>query len=100
MEEYTVRFLNAFSPLLSRVPAPYYIGALLGIINSCLFYLGFGRGFRRFVPYLAVGAAGALLGVTIGRQLPDTGPLIGDVNVIAACASCWAVLFVARSLRL
>ena len=100
MEEYTVRFLNIVSPHLSRVPPPYYVGALLGIINSCLFYLGFGRGFWRFLPYLIVGAAGALLGVIIGRQIPDTGPMMGDVNVIAACASCWVVLFVARSLRL
>ena len=58
MEEYTVRFLNAVSPHLSRVPPPYYVGALLGIINSCLFYLGFGRSFRLFLPYLAWGRRG------------------------------------------
>ena len=100
IEQYTVQFLNALEPTISRVPPPFYVGTLLGIINTCLFYLGFGRGLRLFSPYLALGAAGALVGLTVGRQLPDSGPTLGEVNVVATVAATWTILFIARSLRL
>ena len=101
IEEHTVRFLNVLVPGLSGVPPSYYVGALAGIINTCLFYLaGFGRGFKLFVPFLAVGTAGAIVGLTVGRQLPETGPQLGEVSVLATTVSTWTILFVARSLRL
>lgn len=100
VEEYTVRLLNALEPTVSRVPPPMYVGTLLGIVNTCLFYFRFGRGLRLFPPYLVLGSAAAIIGVTAGMQLPDSGPMLGDVNVAATIASTWLVLFVARSLRL
>ncbi len=101
IEEYTVRFLNAVVPALSEVPPSYYLGALIGIINTCLFYLaGFGRGFKLFVPFLAIGAAAAIVGLTVGRQLPESGPQLGEVSIPATTLSTWTILFVARSLRL
>ncbi len=100
IEQYTAHLLNALEPTISRVPPPYYVGTLLGVVNTCLFYLGFGRGFKLFLPYLALGVAGALMGLTAGTQLPDSGPMLGEVNVVATVASTWTILFIARSLRL
>lgn len=100
IEEYTLRLLNALAPVTTGVPPPFYVGTLLGIINTCLFYLRFGRGLKLFLPYLALGAAAALVGLTVGRQLPDPGPMLGDVNVVATTVATWTFLFVARSLRL
>lgn|GEM_PF-1541291 len=100
IEDFTLRLLNSLTPAISKVPPPYYVGALLGIINSCLFYLRFGRGFRLFLPYVVLGAAAALVGLTVGRQLPDSGPMIGEVNVVVTSLATWVCLFVARSLRL
>ncbi|HEX2924391.1 MAG TPA: hypothetical protein VHS06_11980 [Chloroflexota bacterium] len=100
IEEYTLRLLNTLTPAISRVPPPYYVGTLLGIINCCVFYLRFGRGLKLFLPYLIIGAAGALVGLTVGRQLPDSGPMLGEVNVIVTSLAAWICLFVARSLRL
>ncbi len=98
-EEYTLRFLNSMEPLLCRIPPAYYVGGLLGIINSCLFYLRFGHGLMLFFPFLVVGCAGAILGLTVGTQLPEMGPSLGDVNLVATVAACWIALFIARSLR-
>ncbi len=100
IEEYTVRLLNTLMPFISRVPPPFYVGALLGIINTCLFYLRFGRGLKLFFPYLTLGAAAALVGLTVGKQMPASGPMLGDVNVAITTVSTWGFLFVARSLRL
>ncbi|MCL4535142.1 MAG: hypothetical protein M1370_08305 [Bacteroidetes bacterium] len=100
VEEYTLRLLNNLAPVFSRVPPPYYVGTLLGIINTCLFYLRFGKGLKLFLPYLALGAGAALVGLTVGRQLPDSGPMLGEVNVAATTIATWALLFIARSLRL
>ncbi len=100
IEEYTLRLLNTLSPAMSRVPPSYYVGALVGIINCCLFYLRFGRGFKLFIPYLALGAAGAIVGLTVGKQLPDSGPMLGEVNIVVTSLAVWICLFVARSLRL
>ncbi|MHB0868367.1 MAG: hypothetical protein ACYC66_14385 [Chloroflexota bacterium] len=100
IEEQTIRFLNTLTPIITKVPPPYYVGTLLGVINTCLFYLRFGRGLRFFLPYLGLGSAAALVGLTIGRQLPDSGPMLGDVNVAATTVATWAFLFIARSLRL
>ena len=100
VEEYTVRLLNALEPTVSRVPPPMYVGTLLGIVNTCLFYLRFGRGLRLFLPYLALGSGAAVVGVTAGTQLPESGLMLGDVNVMPTIVSTWLVLFVARSLRL
>lgn len=100
IEEQTARFLDALHPILAIVPPPVYTAILIGIINSCLFYIGFGRGLARFVPYLILGSAGAILGLTLGKQLPNTGPMIGDVSVAAVCISTWTILFIARGMRL
>lgn len=100
VEEYTLRLLNTLTPYISRVPPPYYVGTLLGIINTCLFYLRFGRGFKLFIPYLVLGAGAALVGLTVGRALPDSGPMLGEVNLVATTIATWAFLFIARSLRL
>jgi hypothetical protein len=100
IEDYTLRFLNSLTPFISRVPPPYYVGTLLGIINTCIFYLRFGKGVKLFIPYLALGAGAALVGLTVGTQLPDSGPMLGDVNVAATSFATWAFLFIARSLRL
>ncbi len=100
VEEYTLRLLNTLTPILSKVPPPYYVGTLVGIINTCVFYLRFGRGMKLFLPYLALGAAGALVGLTVGTQLPHSGPMLGEVNVAATSVATWGFLFIARSLRL
>lgn len=99
-EEYTVRFLTFVGPVLWKLPPAYYVGGLLGIINTCLFYLRFGRGLLLFFPYLVVGAAAAIVGLTVGQQLPATGPFLGEVNVAATVVTTWIALFIARSLRL
>ncbi len=100
IEEQTTRFLGAIQPLLVTVPPTTYIATLIGIINTALFYIGFGRGARMFVPYLLIGSIAAVIGVTVGRQLPETGPLIGDASVAAGTVFTWTILFIARSLRL
>ncbi len=100
IEDQTIRLLNSLSPFISKVPPPYYVGTLVGVINTCLFYLRFGRGLKLFLPYLAIGAAAALVGLTVGKQLPDSGPMLGDVNLVATTVATWTFLFVARSLRL
>ncbi len=100
VEEYTLRLLNSLTPVLSRVPPPYYVGTLVGIINTCLFYLRFGRGLKLFLPYLVLGAGAALVGLTVGKQLPNSGPMLGEVSIVATTFATWAFLFIARSLRL
>ena len=100
IDEYTVRFLNAIAPVLSGVSPSLYVGSLLGIINTCVFYLFLGRGLKLFPAFLAVGIAGALVGVAVGGQVSAWGPLLGEVHLVAASLSTWAFLFVARSLRL
>ncbi|MGE5618136.1 MAG: hypothetical protein ACM3US_02635 [Sphingomonadaceae bacterium] len=100
IEEQTLRFLNTLTPIISKVPPPYYVGALLGIVNTCLFYLRFGRGLKLFLPYLVLGSGAALMGLTVGAHLPGSGPMLGDVNVVATTLATWVILFVARSLRL
>jgi hypothetical protein len=100
IEEYTVRFLKLLEPTLLRVPPAFYVGALLGIVNSTVFYIFLGRGLKLFIPYLVIGAGGAVLGVLVGMQLPDSGFALGEVNLVSTVVACWAILFVARSLRL
>lgn len=100
VEQYTVLLLNALQPTLVGVPPIYYLGALIGIINGCVFYLRFGRGLKRFLPYLGLGAAGAIAGITVGEQMPETGLMLGDVNMAAASFGTWIILFIARSIRL
>ncbi len=101
LEEQTARFLDLLRPAISLLPPTAYVGVLLGVINCAVFYLtGLGRGFRLFVPYLILGAAGAVAGAMVGRQLPETGPLLGDVSVVATCVSTWTILLIARSMRL
>jgi len=100
VEEYTIRLLDSMAPLLTRVPPAYYVGTLVGVINTCIFYVRFGRGLLLFLPYLLVGTAAAIVGLTVGRQLHDVGPFVGEVNVAATTISTWCCLFVARSLRL
>ena len=99
-EEYTIRLLNFMAPLLQKLPPAYYVGGLLGVINTCVFYLRFGKGLLLFFPYLVVGTAAAIVGLTVGKQLPTSGPFLGEVNVIITVATTWIALFIARSLRL
>ncbi len=100
MEEHTVRFLNAIMPTVSTASPVVYLGTLVGVINTCLFYFLFGRGLKLFLPYLILGAAGSVVGLTVGEQLPESGPMLGELHVVAATIATWAVLFIARSLRL
>jgi hypothetical protein len=77
------------------------MAVLLGIVNCAAFHLlGLGRGFKLFVPHLILAAAAAVGGAIVGEQLPDAGPLMGDVSVAASSASTWAILLIARSLHL
>ncbi|MGI5837181.1 MAG: hypothetical protein ACOX87_11950 [Chloroflexota bacterium] len=100
IEEYTIRFLTFIEPSLNRFPPSYYVGGLLGVINTCIFYLRFGRGLLLFFPFLVIGAAASIVGLTIGKQLPASGPFIGEINVATTVITTWFALFVARSLRL
>lgn len=100
VEEYTIRFLTFIEPSINKLPPSYYVGGLLGVINTSLFYLRFGHGLLLFLPYLVVGAAASIVGLTIGKQLPASGPFIGEINVAATVITTWFALFVARSLRL
>lgn len=101
IEEYTLRLLHAISPAIARVPPPLYLGTLLGIIGTCLFYIPLGRGLRLFPLYLVLGVTAALVGSTVARQLPDDmGPMLGEVSVVATVLFAWVILLVARSLRL
>ena len=100
LEEYTQRLLDLLAPLLYRFPPSHYVAILLGVMNTCIFYLRFGSGLLLFVPYLVIGSGASMLGVTVGQQMPSSWPTIGDVNVVAATVSTWIVLFIARSLRL
>jgi hypothetical protein len=100
IDEQTLRLLDALQPVIAVVPPPVYFAVLLGIINSCVFYIVFGRGFKLFVPYVVLGSAAAVLGITVGKQLPETGPLMGDASIVAACISTWTILFIARSMHL
>lgn len=101
IEEQTIRFLDLLRPFISDLSPVIYLAVLLGIVNCAAFYLvGLGRGFRLFVPYLLLASAAAVGGAIVGEQLPDSGPLIGDVSIVAASASTWVVLLIARSLHL
>jgi hypothetical protein len=100
IEEQTVHLLDALRPIFALITPAVYVATLLGMINSCVFYLFLGRGLRLFLPYLAIGSAAAVLGMTVGRQLPESGPSIGDVSVVAASISAWTILFIARALHL
>ena len=101
IEEQTIRLLDLLRPAISDLSPIFYLAALLGIVNCSVFYLfGFGRGFKLFIPYLVLAAAAAVGGAVVGTQLPETGPLIGDVSIAAASISTWTVLLIARSLRL
>lgn len=99
IEEQTARILDMARPALIAVPPTVYLAVLLGLINSAVFYLGLGRGPRLFAPYLILGAAGAVAGAMIGKQLPEAGPMIGDVSIIATSVAAWVVLLIARSMR-
>lgn len=99
IEEQTARLLDLARPALAGVSPTVYVAALLGLINSALFYVGLGRGLRLYIPYLVLGAAGAVGGAMVGRQLPETGPMIGDVSIVIASAATWIVLLIARSMR-
>ena len=100
IQELTAQFLNLLQPLLATVSPPVYLAVLIGLVNSCVFYIGFGRGLARFVPYLVIGSAGAILGLAAGEQLPNTGPLLGEVSVVAVSVCAWSILFIARGMRL
>ena len=101
IEEQTARFLDLLRPQMVNLPPSVYLAVLLGVINCSAFYLlGIGRGFRLFLPYLILGAAAAVAGALVGEQLPETGPLMGNVSVAAASVSTWTVLLIARSMRL
>ena len=76
-----------------------FVGGLLGIANSCVFFLLFGRGFRLFIPFLLLGTAAAIGGVVVAKQLPESGPMLGEVNILIASVATWLILFIARSLR-
>lgn len=100
IEEYTVQFLDILRPALAAVPPPVYLGVLLGMVNSCVFYLLMGRGFRLFLPYLFLGSAAAGGAALVSGQLPETGPLLGDVSIVAVSILTWTILLIARSMRL
>ncbi len=100
VQEQTAHFLNMLQPLLATVPPPFYLAALIGLVNGCVFYIGFGRGLVRFAPYLLLGLVGAMVGLVVGQQLPNTGPLLGDVSIVAVSIGTWSILFIARGMRL
>ncbi len=100
IEEYTVRLLDTLRPVISSMAPATYVSVLLGVINACAFYLVISRRFRFFIPCLVLGALAAVGGTTVGSHLPETGPLIGEVSVVAASLSTWTILLIARSIRL
>ncbi len=99
IEEQTARLLDMARPVLIALPPAVFVAVLLGLMNSAVFYVGLGRGLRLFVPYLILGAAGAAGGAMIGRQLPEGGPMIGDVSVVSTSVAAWVVLLIARSMH-
>jgi LysM repeat protein len=100
LERYTERFLRWMGPLLQGSPPFAFVGALVGMVNSSLFYLVLGRSLRLFVPFLFLGTAAAVIGVTVSRQLPQSGTVIGEVDLVAASVATWIILLIARSFRL
>lgn len=100
IEEQTVRLLDFLLPTISLLSPPAFLGILIGLICGSAFYLIFGRGLGLFLPYLVLAVAGALVGVAVGTQIPEVGPMLGEVSVVAALASSWSFLFIARSMRL
>jgi LysM repeat protein len=99
-ERYTEQFLRWIEPLISGASPFVFVGALVGVVNSCLFYLVLGRSLALFIPFMLIGAAAAVVGVTVSRQLPESGPMIGEVDLVVASVATWLTLLIARSFRL
>jgi hypothetical protein len=55
---------------------------------------------KLFIPFVMIGAAAAVIGVTVSRQLPESGPTIGEVDLVAASVATWVALLIARAFRL
>jgi hypothetical protein len=97
----------SFSPIdllipLTRGLAPWLVfSTLAGLAAAAAFYLLLGRGFRSLPTYLLLGAVVAPLLQFVGAELPLLSPLvIGEVQLVLVVAGTWAMLSIARALRL
>lgn len=102
METPQLDSVDLLLPILSRFAPWMVLAALTGLIAAAAFYVIAGRGFRSFPIYLVLGLAGGpavQLGASALPQLPP--PLmIGQAHLAGVALGTWALLAIARLLRL
>ena len=89
-------------PWLRSAPPWVVLSALGGVVSASAFYLFASRGFRSLPIYLALGLMVAPLTQYGGFLLALTpGPLtVGEVDLVLVALGTWALLAIARLLRL
>ncbi len=86
------------APLLAAIPPWLLLAALLGVINASACFLLFGRRAGHLAWYAVIGALAAGVGQVFGTAIQAPAPLqIGELNVVAASASTWLVVALARA---
>ncbi|MBI2755556.1 MAG: hypothetical protein HYX52_02500 [Chloroflexi bacterium] len=84
--------------LLSVVPPWLLLALLIGVVNAAACFLVLGRRTPNLAWYALIGALAAGVGQVIGQALHVPEPVrIGELNLLAASASTWGVLAVART---
>ena len=89
-------------PLVRGLPPWLLFSALVGVAASSGFYLFLGRGFRSLPTYLLLGVMVAPLIQLVGADLLVLPPplMIGEVQLLMVVLGTWALLSIARALRL
>jgi len=94
--------IDLFMPLLRLAPAWLVLACLVGLVCAAAFFLVAGRGFRSLPIYLVLGLVLAPLCQQLGAGLPLLPPplTIGEVDLVLVAGGTWALLSIARALRL
>lgn len=102
MEIPELRPIDVLLPLISQLPPWVVLSALAGLIAASAFYVIAGRGFRSLPIYLILGLAVAPAWQLAATGLPSLPPplMIGEVHLAGVGGGTWAVLTIARLLRL
>jgi hypothetical protein len=89
-------------PFLRLAPPWLVISALVGLTSAAAFFVVAGPGLRSLLTYLVLGLAIAPVCQFVGSGLPPlVEPFtIGEVDLVLVAAGTWALLSVARLLRL
>jgi hypothetical protein len=89
-------------PLLRLAPPWLVISALVGLTSAAAFFVVAGSGLRSLPTYLVLGLAIAPVCQFVAWGVPPLAEpfTIGEVDLVIVAAGTWALLSVARLLRL